>query len=224
MACARLFRRSPDERGRDHGYPARRAGADVAPGDESRAHADPECPPPRRPRWLHLGRQVLDLARDRRRRFGARGGIGCAGRRQGRPRAGPFQELRRDVLVDVCGISIGRGLGADQFPPDAGRGRLSRHRLRCQSVFVPRRFSRSCHGRGKPGARIHLADRRGRLRREVGERGDRRSCGRTDRKRGGRLRRPLLVLLHLRHHGALQGGGADPWPDGASWSPIISPT
>ena len=52
-----------------------------------------------------------------------------------------------------------------------------------------------CHGdfpdhataAANPGARIHLADRRGRLRREVGERGDRRSCGRTDRKRGGRL-------------------------------------
>ena len=30
--------------------------ADVAPGDESRASSDPECPPPRRPHWLHLGR------------------------------------------------------------------------------------------------------------------------------------------------------------------------
>ena len=139
---------------------------------------------------------------------------GRAGRRQGRPRPGPFQELRRDVLVDVRGLSARRGLGADQFPPDAGRGRLSRHRLRREGVSVPRRFSRSRHGGGQSRAGIHLADRRGDVWREVGGRRDRRSCGRQGRKRRGRLRRSLLVLLHLRHHRALQGGGADPRPDG----------
>ena len=40
----------------------------------------------------------------------------------------------------------------------------------------------------------------------------------------GRLRRSLLVLLHLGHHRPLQGGGADPWPDGVRRSPTISPT
>ena len=79
-----------------------------------------------------------------------------------------------------------------------------------------------CHGDfpdhaaccGQPGARIHLADRRGRLWREIGERGDRGACGRKGRERGGRVRRSLLVLLHLRHDRPFQGGGADPWPDG----------
>ena len=124
------------------------AGADVAPGHEPRAYADAECPPPRRADRLRLGRAVLDLARDRRTRLGAGGGAGGARRRQGRPRPGSFQELRRDVLVDVRGLSARRGLGADEFPPDAGRGRLSRHRLRREGIPVPRRLSRSCQGRG----------------------------------------------------------------------------
>ena len=39
---------------------------------------------------------------------------------------------------------------------------------------------------------------------------------------GGRRSRPsLLVLLHLRHHRAAEGGGADARPDGCSSSPII---
>jgi acyl-CoA synthetase (AMP-forming)/AMP-acid ligase II len=55
--------------------------------------------------------------------------------------AGAFQKLRRDVLVDVCRVSFGRGLGADQFSPDARRGRLSRHRVGREGIFVSRRFS-----------------------------------------------------------------------------------
>ena len=95
--------------------------------------------------------------------LGAGGGAGGARHRQGRPHPGPFQELRRDVLVDVRGVPARRGLGADQFPPDAGRGRLSRDRLRREGLPVPRRFPRSCRGRrGEARARIHLADRRGR--------------------------------------------------------------
>ena len=50
--------------------------------------------------------------------------------------------------------------------------------------------------------------------REVRGRGDRGACGRQGRERGGRLRRSLLVLLHLGHHRPFQGGGADPRPDG----------
>ena len=147
--------------------------------------------------------------------FGARGGTGRARHRQGRPHPGPFQELRRDVLVDVRGVPVGRGLGADQFPPDAGRGRLSRHRLRREGVSVPRRFSRPRHGCGK--------SRRCEFIWRIGEGGFGEksvsgaiagACGREGRERGGRVRRSLLVLLHLRHHGPLQGGGADPWPDG----------
>ena len=110
------------------------------------------------------GATILDLARDRRGRLGIGGGTCRARHRQGRPHPRPFQELRRDVLLDVRGLPIGRGLGADQFPPDAGRGRVSRHRLRRESVSVPRRFPRSCDSRGggEPGARLHVADRRGR--------------------------------------------------------------
>ena len=47
-----------------------------------------------------------------------------------------------------------------------------------------------------------------------GARGDRGARRRRSRERRGRARRSLLVLLHLRHHRPLQGGGADPWPDG----------
>ena len=39
-------------------------------------------------------------------------------------------------------------------------------------------------------------------------------AGAGNRQRGGRIRHALLVLLHLRHHRAFQGGGADPRPDG----------
>ena len=39
-------------------------------------------------------------------------------------------------------------------------------------------------------------------------------AGATGRQRRRRVRRSLLVLLHLGHHRAIQGGGADPWPDG----------
>ena len=52
----------------------RRHDADVAPGDEPCASPHPECPPPRRPHRLHLGRAVLDLARDRSPGLGAGGG------------------------------------------------------------------------------------------------------------------------------------------------------
>ena len=48
----------------------------------------------------------------------------------------------------------------------------------------------------------------------IAERGDRRACGGHVRKRRRRPRRSLLVLLHLGHDRPLQGGGADPWPDG----------
>ena len=40
----------------------------------------------------------------------------------------------------------------------------------------------------------------------------------------GRLRRSLLVLLHLRHHRPLQGGGADPRPDGLRGHQPSQPT
>ena len=77
-------------------------------------------------------------------------------------------------------------------------------------------FPGSCDrcGSGEPGARLHLADRRGRARGKIRQRGDRCSIRRQGRERRGRLRRSLLVLLHLRHHRALQGRRADPWPDG----------
>ena len=54
----------------------RRRDADVAAGHEPCASPHPECPPARRPHRLRLGRKVLDLARDRRLRFGAGGGLG----------------------------------------------------------------------------------------------------------------------------------------------------
>ena len=123
--------------------------------------------------------------------LGAGGGTRRARHRQGRPHSRAFQELRRDVLVDVRSLSSRRGLGADQFPADAGRGGLSRHGLRRQGVPVPRRFSRSCRRRqsGEPGARFHLADRRGHARRDVVARSDLGPCRRHDRQRGGRVRR-----------------------------------
>ncbi len=150
-------------------------------------------------------------------RVGAGGGAGRARHRQGRPPAGSFQELRRDVLVDVCGVPARRGLGADQFPPDAGRGRLSRHRLRRQRVFVPRRFSRPCLRRRRRRARRSKFTWRigeGAFGEQIRGRGDRGACRRRGRGSPGRIRRSLLVLLHLGHHRPLQGGGADPWPDG----------
>ena len=43
-------------------------------------------------------------------------------------------------------------------------------------------------GEGRePGAGFYLADRRGRARREIRQRGDRGACGRKDRERGGRV-------------------------------------
>ena len=196
--------------------PARRAGADVAPGDEFGASRHAKCPPARRPHWLRLGRTRLDLARDRRPRLGTGGGARRARRRQGRPHPGAFQELRRDVLVDVCGLPARCGLGADQFPPDAGRGRLSRHRLGREGISVPWRVSRSCR-RGKaasPALEFTWRIGEGTFgERSVGE-AIAAHAGAKSRERCGRVRRSLLVLLHLGHHGPLQGGGADPRPDG----------
>ena len=106
--------------------------------------------------WREIDGRVSALAAGARR----------ARHRQGRPHPRPFQELRRDVLVDVRRLPVGRGVGADQFPPDARRGRLSRGGFRRQGVPVSRRFSRPCRGCGQPGARIRLADRR---RRRFGE-------------------------------------------------------
>ena len=146
--------------------------------------------------------------------LGAGGGARRARHRQGRPHPGPFQELRGDVLVDVRGVSARRGLGADQFPPDAGRGRLSRHRFRREGVSVPRRFSRSRRRSCPALAFIWRIGEEGTFGERTRERGDRGPCRRRSRKRRGRARRSLLVLLHLGHHRPLQGGGADPRPDG----------
>ena len=80
------------------------------------------------------------------------------------------------------------------------------------------------HAKAVTDGRLHLADRRGgRVRRDFGARGDRGQCRRRRRQCRGRVRRSLLVLLHLGHHRPLQGRGADPRPDGLSSSPTISP-
>ena len=64
-------------------------------------------------------------------------------------------------------------------------------------------------------ARFRLADRGGRqFWRALGARRDQGACRHEHRQRSGRTRRSLLVLLHVGHHGSLQGGGADPRPDG----------
>src|ERR1700733_12726771 len=81
-----------------------RRDADVAPGDESGASRYPECLPARRSGRLHLGREVLGLARDRCPGDGTGGGACRKRHRQGRPHSRAFQELRRDVLVDVRGL------------------------------------------------------------------------------------------------------------------------
>src|ERR1700753_2312642 len=49
-------------------------------------------------------------------------------------------------LSMFCRVPAGRNLGADQFPADAGRSRLSRERVRCQGSPVSRRFPRSRRG------------------------------------------------------------------------------
>ncbi len=134
--------------------------------------------------------------------------------RQGRSRSRPFQEWRRDVLVDVRGLPAGCRLGADQFPPDAGRGRRSRHRSGAKGFLCHADFPDHAAAAANPALEFVWRIGEGDVRRKIGGRCDRRSCGRQGRERGGRLRRSLLVLLHLRHHRPLQGGGADPRPDG----------
>ena len=110
-----------------------------------------------------------------------------------------------------------RGLGADQLPPDAARGRLSgRHLPRPRHAARPR-LRRPCRrgARSRAVVRARAGGRRrapGRDRLRIGAG---RSRAAAARPRGrGRVRRSLLVLLHLRHDRPAQGGGADAWPDG----------
>ncbi|MGY4351844.1 hypothetical protein ACVWXM_008337 [Bradyrhizobium sp. GM7.3] len=155
--------------------------------------------------WREIDAQVSALA----------AALAGAGHREGRPHPRPFQERRRDVLFDVRRVSAWRGLGTHQFPPDAGRGRLSRAGLRREGVSVPCRFSRARRGRKRWRAGIHLEHRRsGAVCRDVGC-----GCRRVARRHGGRerrsrARRSLLVLLYIGHHRPLQGCGAHPRSDG----------
>ena len=161
--------------------PPRRRHADVPPGDESRPSRHPECAPLPERAGLRLGRRTWTW-REIDARVAALAAALCrARRRQGRPHARALQELRRDVLVDVRGLPARCGLGADQFPPAAGRGRVSRHVVRREGLPVPRRFPGSCGGgRGGSSRRaLHLV-LRGRApsaRPSVGD-ADRRTCRR----------------------------------------------
>ena len=144
------------------------------------------------------------------------GGSACRkGDPKGRPRAGAVQELQPDVRIDVRLLPARRRVGADELPPDAGRGRLSGAGERRIRHDLPQRLSRARRDRaaGRTGDPLRDLHRALEFRRRL-----RRACGGPHvpaRYRGGRgARRSVLVLLHLRHDRAPEGRRAHPWPDG----------
>ena len=190
--------------------------AHVPPGHEPRSHADAKCPPPWRPPGLRLGRAILELARDRRPGLGAGGGLAAAASSRATA-SWCIQELRRDVLVDVRGLPARRGLGSHEFQADAGRGGVSRDRLRRQGVPVPRRFSRPCRrGRRRRARRSAFTWRigEGAFAEEIGGRGDIGAMRAPDSKMP---RSTMTIPAGSFSPRARQGGPrrrADPRPDG----------
>ena len=192
--------------------------ADDAPGDEPRPYRRRRmrAGSPSSPGFI-WGERQLELGRDRRRR--------SRRWRQGSPARGIGKGDR--VLVhskncDAMFVSMFATfrLGAVWVPtnfrllPDEVAYLAHAPRARRPSSAMAIFPTMRRRSRRQPRAGIHLADRAGRFRRGRGRRGDRAPCRRERRQRRGRARRPVLVLLHLRHDRALQGRRADPWPDG----------
>ena len=162
---------------------------------------------------IDLARAHLDLGGVRRPGAGRRRRARRARRAARRSRAAARAQLQRRAGDDVRVVDARRGLGADEFPPDAAGGRLSRAILRRGGAYLRRRLPRAC-GRGASGKPERAAAYFHRRRRRCDgttlathRRGDR-APGRCRSRRSG------VVLLHLRHHRAAEGRRADARPDG----------
>ena len=194
---------------------ARRPVADVAPGDESRASRDPECAPARRPRWLRLGRQSwtwreIDALVSALAAALAARGIGKGDRilvhskncdemfwsmfaafRLGAVWVPTNFRLMPDEVAYLATASGAKAfLCHGDFPDHAAAV------SRVPALEFTWRIGEGAFGEQSVGDAITA------------------HAGAESRECRGRVRRSLLVLLHLGHHRPLQGGGADPWPDG----------
>ena len=194
----------------------RRREPDVAPGDESRAYPDPERPPAWRPHRLHLGRRSwtwreIDAEVSALAAALAARGIGKGDR---------ILVHSKNCDEMFWSMFAAFRLGAVWVPTN--------FRLMPDEVAYLATASGAkaflCHGdfpdhaaavkAASPALAFIWRIGEGDVRRDVACATRSRRMPAPSRQRRGRARRSLLVLLHLGHHGPLQGGGADPRPDG----------
>ena len=83
----------------------------------------------------------------------AAGALAAPRRRSRRPGSVARAQLQRRAGIHVRDLDDGRRLGADEFPPDPARGRLSRDVVRCVGAYLRQRVSgpRRRRAGGKPG-------------------------------------------------------------------------